>query len=127
MYNSRNRSRRDFLKSIAVTAGFGATGQNIVDAQMEQRSAKERNLKERPNIILYVVDDQGTNDAGCYGNKAIKTPGLDSIANEGVVFTHGFCTTASCSASRSVILTGLFNHANGQYGHEHSYHHFRTF
>ncbi len=35
--------------------------------------------------------------------------------------------SASCSASRSVILSGLYNHYNGQYGHQHSYHHFRSF
>jgi len=79
------------------------------------------------NVLLYVVDDQGTNDAGCYGNPVIKTPGLDALAVAGTRFTHAFCTTSSCSASRSVILTGLYNHANGQYGHQHSVHHFRTF
>lgn len=79
------------------------------------------------NVVLYVVDDQGTADAGCYGNPVIKTPGLDRLAAEGMRFTRAFCTTASCSASRSVILTGLYNHANGQYGHQHSYHHFITF
>ncbi len=79
------------------------------------------------NIILYVTDDQGTTDAGCYGNPVIKTPGLDTLAAAGTRFTHGFCTTPSCSASRSVILTGILNHANGQYGHAHGYHHFKTF
>lgn len=79
------------------------------------------------NILLYVVDDQGTTDAGCYGNPAIKTPGLDTLAAAGTRFTHAFCTSASCSASRSVILSGQHNHANGQYGHQHSYHHFSSF
>jgi len=77
------------------------------------------------NIVLFVVDDQGF-QAGCYGNEVIKTPNIDQLAAEGTRFTHGFCTTASCSASRSVILTGLYNHYNGQYGHAHSYHHFKT-
>lgn len=81
----------------------------------------------KKNVILYVVDDQGSTDAGCYGNPVIKTPGLDTLAAAGTRFTHGFCTTASCSASRSVILSGLHNHANGQYGHAHSYHHFISF
>lgn len=80
----------------------------------------------RPNIILFVTDDQSP-DAGCYGNKVIKTPNLDALARDGVCFDNAFCTTASCSASRSVILTGMFNHANAQYGHQHSYHHFRTY
>lgn len=79
-----------------------------------------------PNIVLVVTDDMSP-DAGCYGNRAIKTPHLDRLAAEGVRMTHACCTTASCSASRSVLLTGLYNHANAQYGHEHSYHHFRTY
>src|SRR5690606_8115283 len=74
------------------------------------------------NVVLYVTDDQGSTDAGCYGNPVIKTPGLDTLAAEGTRFTHAFRTTPPCSASRSVILTGLHNHANGQYGHAHSYH-----
>lgn len=78
------------------------------------------------NIVLFVTDDQSP-DAGCYGNSVIKTPQLDQLASDGVRFTQAFCTTASCSASRSVILTGLYNHANAQYGHLHSYHHFQTY
>ncbi len=78
------------------------------------------------NVVLFVTDDQSP-DAGCYGNDVIKTPNLDALAAVGTRFDRAFCTTASCSASRSVILTGLFNHANAQYGHEHSYHHFRTY
>jgi N-sulfoglucosamine sulfohydrolase len=81
----------------------------------------------RPNIVMIVSDDHGTGDLGCYGNAAIKTPSLDALAGEGIRFTNAYCTSASCSASRSVILTGLYNHATGQYGHEHSFHHFSTF
>jgi N-sulfoglucosamine sulfohydrolase len=77
------------------------------------------------NVLLIVSDDQGL-DAGCYGNSVIQTPAMDKLAASGTRFDYGFCTTASCSASRSVILSGLYNHANGQYGHEHSYHHFTT-
>ncbi len=80
-----------------------------------------------PNIILLVADDHGTDALGCYGNPVIHTPNLDGLADEGVRFTNAYCTSASCSASRSVILTGRFNHAIGHYGHEHEYHHFRTF
>lgn len=78
----------------------------------------------RPNIVLMVSDDHGREALGCYGNKAVETPHLDRLAAEGVRFTNAFCTTASCSASRSVILTGVQNHCNGTYGLTHSYHHF---
>jgi N-sulfoglucosamine sulfohydrolase len=78
------------------------------------------------NIVLFVTDDQSP-DMGCYGNPALKTPNLDSIAKDGTLFKNAFCTTASCSASRSVILTGIHNHANGHYGHQHSYHKFSSY
>ncbi|GEO07456.1 heparan N-sulfatase [Adhaeribacter aerolatus] len=74
-----------------------------------------------------MADDHGTDALGCYGNPVIQTPNLDKLAAEGVRFTNAFCTTASCSPSRSVLLTGLHNHANGMYGLEHTYHHFNSF
>jgi len=77
------------------------------------------------NVVLMVVDDQGL-DAGCYGNDVIQTPHLDALAAEGTRFDYAFCTTASCSASRSVLLSGLHNHANGQFGHMHGYNNFHT-
>ena len=83
-------------------------------------------LAAKKNVVLFVTDDQGQ-DAGCYGNPVIKTPNLDALAKEGTLFKYAFATTASCSASRSVILTGLHNHANAHYGHEHSYHHFSSY
>jgi len=80
----------------------------------------------KPNVVLYVLDDWGR-DAGCFGNKIIKTPHIDALAAEGTRFEKAHCTTASCSASRSVILTGLHNHLNGQYGHQHGEAHFSAF
>ncbi len=109
-------SRRSFMAGVSATAAT---------LSVSERAAGES--KTRPNVLLYVVDDQGTDDAGCYGNPVIRTPGLDMLAEEGVRFTRAFCTTPSCSASRSTILTGWHNHATGQYGHAHSYHHFKSF
>lgn len=81
----------------------------------------------KPNVILFVSDDHGMDALGCYGNPVIQTPNMDKLAAEGVRFTQAYCTSASCAASRSVILTGLFGHATGSYGHVHDYHHFSTF
>lgn len=78
------------------------------------------------NVVLCVADDLSP-DLGVYGNHVIWTPNLDALAKDGTTFTHAFCTTASCSASRSVILTGLHNHANGHYGHQHDYHKFSSY
>jgi N-sulfoglucosamine sulfohydrolase len=80
----------------------------------------------RRNVILIVADDLGF-QIGAYGDKAAKTPGLDRLAATGTRFTRAHCTTASCSASRSVLLTGLHNHTTGQLGLAHDVHHFAAY
>lgn len=81
---------------------------------------------KQKNVIVYVADDLGF-QIGAYGDEVAVTPGLDRLASEGTKFTRAYCTTASCSASRSVIMTGLYNHATGHYGHAHGYNHFSTY
>jgi len=78
------------------------------------------------NVVFYVADDMSPM-MGCYGDKVIHTPNIDGLAADGCLFTNAFATTASCSASRSVIMSGLHNHANGQYGHQHDTGHFYSF
>ena len=77
------------------------------------------------NVVVIVADDLGR-QLGCYGDKVARTPHLDSLAADGTRFDWAFCTTSSCSPSRSVILTGLQNHTNGQYGLQHATHNFST-
>ena len=79
----------------------------------------------RQNVLLLVSDNQSWPDCGCYGNAQVKTPHIDGLASEGVLFNYGFATTASCGPSRAVIYTGLLTPANGQYGHGHGVHTFR--
>lgn len=82
--------------------------------------------KKARNVVLIIADDMGL-DAGCYGHKVVKTPNLDQLAKKGIRFTQAHCTTASCSASRASIFTGMFTHQNGQFGHAHLPHGFNTF
>lgn len=77
--------------------------------------------------ILFIITDDESPTLGCYGDPVAKTPAIDRIAADGVVFRNAFATTASCSASRSVVMSGLHNHRNGQYGHQHHFHKFLTF
>lgn len=77
------------------------------------------------NVLLLISDDQGL-DAGCYGNRDVHTPRIDRLAAEGTRFTHAFAVVASCSPSRATILTGMYTHANGQYGLAHGGHNQRT-
>jgi len=60
----------------------------------------------RPNIVLVISDDQGWADFGFMGSEIARTPHMDSIATEGVVFTHGFNTSSACRASLQTLLTG---------------------
>ena len=78
------------------------------------------------NIIFFITDDESPT-LGCYGDRFSKPPAIDALAKDGTLFLNAFATTASCSASRSVVLSGLHNHANGQYGHQHSFHKFSSY
>ena len=77
------------------------------------------------NIIFFITDDESPT-LGCYGDPVAVTPSIDAVAADGTVFLNAYATTASCSASRSVVMSGLHNHANGQYGHQHGYHKFAS-
>jgi arylsulfatase A-like enzyme len=63
---------------------------------------------ERPNFVLLYADDIGWGDLGCYGAKVIPTPNLDRLASQGVRFTAGYCTSATCTPSRYSLLTGEY-------------------
>ena len=98
---------------------------NLVLALLSLAFISALNAAER-NVIFYIADDLGAY-LGCYGYPQAKTPHMDALAADGTLFTNAYATTASCSASRSVIMTGMHNHANGHYGHQHSYHHFSCY
>ena len=78
------------------------------------------------NIIFFITDDESPT-LGCYGDKVAVSPNVDALAADGTVFLNAFATTASCSASRSVVMSGLHNHKNGQFGHQHHFHKFASF
>lgn len=99
---------------------FGFTLLITIFAISSQLTAAEK------NIIFFITDDESPT-LGCYGDPIAKTPAIDSLAADGTLFLNAFATTASCSASRSVVMSGLHNHKNGQYGHQHAYHKFASF
>ena len=64
-----------------------------------------------PNVVLILADDLAFSDLGAYGSE-IETPHLDELASGGVLFTR-FHTSAMCSPSRAMLLTGVDQHKNG--------------
>ncbi len=74
---------------------------------------KRQAAANKPNIVLFIADDHGYEDAGCYGAKDVRTPHLDALAREGMRFTRAFANTPNCVPSRAVISTGLLPARNG--------------
>jgi arylsulfatase A-like enzyme len=67
----------------------------------------------RVNFLVFIADDQGEGDLGCYGHPVLRTPHIDRIAREGVRFDRAFLTISSCSPSRASLLTGRYPHSTG--------------
>jgi len=62
----------------------------------------------RPNIVLVNADDLGFGDLSCYGSRAIRTPSIDALAEEGMRFTDFHACDAVCTPSRAGLLTGRY-------------------
>jgi len=103
---TKKRNRRDFLKALGLGCCCLALGENLY-AQGKTKQAK------RPNIIFLLADDQCTYSVGCYGNKDVKTPQMDRLGNDGVIFDNHYDTTAICMASRANVMTGKYEYKTG--------------
>src|SRR5262245_37583834 len=68
---------------------------------------------KRPNVIVIITDDMRWDCMSCAGHKDMKTPHMDRLAKQGVMFKNAFCTTSLCSPSRASILSGLYAHRHG--------------
>lgn len=84
-------SRREFVAGAAASA---------VPAFAQKKGAP------RPNIVLVLADDLAAWMLGCYGNKEIRTPNIDTLARAGTRFANSFVATPICSASRATLFTG---------------------
>jgi arylsulfatase A-like enzyme len=61
-----------------------------------------------PNFIIFLTDDHGHGDLGCFGAKDLHTPNIDRIASDGVRFTNWYSNAPVCSPSRAALLTGRY-------------------
>lgn len=69
--------------------------------------------QNKPNVLFIMTDTQRKDDMGAYGNSHIKTPHLDKLANDGVMFQNCYTQYAACMAARAVLFTGRYPMANG--------------
>ena len=107
----KSQTRRQFLKAVgsvsASVAALRILPSVVAIGQIAQRPRKQ------PNIIFIMTDDHASHALNCYGSRINKTPNLDRLAKEGMLFKNCFCTNSICAPSRAVILTGKYSHING--------------
>jgi arylsulfatase len=93
--------------SLTLIASLVAALSAAAPAAQAQAQAPAK----KPNIVIILGDDLGYADLGSFGSE-IRTPNIDALASDGVRFTN-FYTHASCSPTRSMLLTGVDTHLNG--------------
>lgn len=73
-----------------------------------EKKAEQKVEKQLPNIVVIYTDDLGYGDISANGATEISTPNIDKLANEGVRFTNGYASSATCTPSRYALLTGTY-------------------
>jgi arylsulfatase A-like enzyme len=102
---ARISTRREFL---VKSAGFAALSAVLPGCHLSSPQNKRC-----PNIVLIMADDLGYGDVGCYGCSDIRTPAIDSLADEGVRFTTFYSNAPECTPTRTALLTGRYQHRVG--------------
>lgn len=107
-------SRREFLQ----TAGAGIAG---LQTCVSVNSSVAKTSRQRPNILFAIADDQSWPHTGAYGDRMVRTPAFDWVAEHGCLFTNAFCAAPQCSPNRASILTGRPIWQNREAGTHSSY------
>jgi arylsulfatase A-like enzyme len=106
MLDQKSFSRRDFLRQASVAGTLAAAG-------CASRGPRPTAEGRPPNIIFLLTDDQRWDTLGCMGNPIVKTPQMDRLAEQGVLFLNNFVTTSICAVSRASFFTGLYARCHG--------------
>jgi len=91
--------RRTFLRTLGLSAAALALPRSRVSGAPR---------KDRPNVVLVLIDDMGWTDAACYGSRYYETPNIDRLAAGGMKFTNGYAACAVCSPTRAAVMTGRY-------------------
>ncbi|WP_276389265.1 sulfatase family protein [Eudoraea chungangensis] len=77
------------------------------------KKKEKSTLQEKPNIIFLLTDDQRWDALGVMGNPILKTPHIDKLAKEGILFDNAYVTTSICAVSRASMLSGQYLSRHG--------------
>jgi len=101
----REPTRRNFLKASAIGT--------LTLRTKSSRAESVPSGRRRPNLLFLWTDEQRADTMAVYGNKKIRTPNLNKLADQSVVFQRAYVTQPVCTPSRSSVMTGLWPHTNG--------------
>lgn len=94
-----------FLANIATSLELGeASSKYKATNDVHQTTTSVR----KPNFVVFLVDDLGIGDIGCFGNDTIKTPNIDRLAARGAKLNHNLSPESICTPSRAAMLTGRY-------------------
>jgi uncharacterized sulfatase len=93
---------------VGETGEAGQTGEADKVGRVAEAPRFARPPREKPNLLFVFFDDAGYGDFGAYGNRQIKTPVIDGIAQGGVKFTQMYSAAPVCTPSRAALLTGRY-------------------
>ncbi|MEZ5366069.1 MAG: sulfatase-like hydrolase/transferase [Bryobacterales bacterium] len=85
----------------------------LAGCSSEPAGVPEPDLARKPNIVVILADDLGYGDLGITGAPDIKTPNIDLLAREGVVFDHAYSNAPVCSPTRAALLSGMYQQRTG--------------
>ena len=80
----------------------------MISCKSIEKESKSSNSGKKPNIVVIYLDDLGYGDLSSYGATEIQTPNIDALANDGIKFTNGYASSATCTPSRYALLTGVY-------------------
>ncbi|MDG1356737.1 MAG: sulfatase [Akkermansiaceae bacterium] len=103
--NSTYKTRRNITKKFVR---YYAKPCFVIGLMMTSLLGQPSKAEQRPNIILFLIDDLSWADLGLTGSKFYETPHLDKLAREGVFFTDAYAANPVCSPTRASILTGKY-------------------
>lgn len=96
---------------------FGIGGGVLAAASCPTLAAAQSFRADRPNVLLVIAEDMSYNDLGCYGNPDVRTPNLDRFAKQAVRYVNATSTGAVSSATRSGLITGMYQTSIGAHNH----------
>jgi N-sulfoglucosamine sulfohydrolase len=75
--------------------------------------AGNASAQNKPNVVLFIADDHTALDCGAYGSREVRTPNIDQLARQGLLFRNAFAASPTCMPSRAALFTGLMPFRNG--------------